>query len=70
MEPILVLAAASILPVAFRIVRDLIFGRRLESGRTVKLEVDGQTIELTNVDDATQRKLIEKWLAQPPSEES
>ena len=38
-----------------------------EDGRTVKLTIAGDTIELTHASDEDQRRLVEAWLARHPS---
>lgn len=59
--PVLI-AIAGTIPVLMRVVRDFLAGRRVGRGRSLKIEVNGQTLELTGVDDERQQQVVEQWL--------
>jgi hypothetical protein len=56
------LALLSALPVVFSAVWSLIKGRRVQQGKTIKLEIDGRTLELTDATGDEQRARIDAWL--------
>lgn len=58
----MLLALLSALPVVFSAVWSLIKGRRVQQGKTIKLEIDGRTLELTDATGDEQRATIDAWL--------
>ncbi len=58
------IALATALPVLFVVLRNWLFGRRLQVNRSVRLEIDGETIELSGISSEEQSKLIDAWLKQ------
>lgn len=59
-----VTAVAAAIPALVAVVRNYLGGRRLQRGASVKITIDGETLELSNVGPEQQRELIEKFLQQ------
>lgn len=55
-------AVATALPALVVVLRHWLFGRWLQPHRMVRLELDGETIELRGITSEEQAKLIEAWL--------
>ena len=62
MEFALALLAATAVPALVEVIRNLIGGRRVQRGDTLKLTVNGETLELNNMDAEQQRRLVDEWL--------
>lgn len=58
----MLLALVSVLPVLFSAVWSFIRGRRVQQGNTIRLEIDGRTLELTDTTEDEQRTIIDAWL--------
>jgi hypothetical protein len=58
----LAVALATALPAVFVVLRNWLFGRRLQRGRMVRLEIGGDTIELSGISSEDQATLLEAFL--------
>lgn len=56
------IAVSTALPALFVVLRNWLFGRRVQRGRTVRLEIDGDTLELSGISSEEQAKLLDAWL--------
>ena len=58
----MLVALVSVLPVLISAVWSFIRGRRVQHGNTIRLEIDGRTLELTGTTGEEQRTIIDAWL--------